>query len=555
MRSHTTVGGYLIHRLHELGARHVFGVPGDYVLGFYDQLVASDLKVIGTCTEIGAGFAADAYARVNGLGVVCITYCVGGFNALNAVAGGYAEKSPMVIISGAPGMGERAHSPLLHHKVRDFNTQREIFERVTVAAVSIEDPERAPAAIDSALEACLRHKRPVFIELPRDIVEKPCPAPQPWTVREPISDPEALSEAVEESAAMLRSAKRSVILGGVEIHRFGLQNSFLRLVERSGYPVAATLLGKSIVTETHPQYIGIYEGAMGREDVRRTVERSDCVLILGAFMTDINLGIYTANLDPSRTINATSERIGIKHHVYEDVKLVHFIDGLAKAKLGARAPRKVRPRPLPAAFIPKKNAAITVRRFFHRLNHFLDKDHIVIADIGDSLFGAADLTIQRRTEFLSPAYYTSMGFAIPAALGAHMARPDLRPLAIVGDGAFQMTGQELSTVARLGLNPIVFVLNNKGYSTERFIHDGPYNDIHNWAYHKMTELLECGWSCEVRTEGDLEKALAAALANTEQFSLLNIHLDPYDRSQAMERLGQRLAERAGLKNNAKLQRE
>ena len=134
----TTVGGYLIHRLEELGVKHVFCVPGDYVLGFYDQLVASPLEVIGTCTELGAGFAGDAYARVNGLGAVCITYCVGGFNALNAVAGAYAEKSPLILISGAPGLGERERSPFLHHKVRDFNTHRLIYERVTAAAVALE---------------------------------------------------------------------------------------------------------------------------------------------------------------------------------------------------------------------------------------------------------------------------------------------------------------------------------------------------------------------------------------------------------------------------------
>lgn len=545
MRGTTTVGEYLIHRLQELGARHVFGVPGDYVLGFYNQLVESDLQVIGTCTEIGAGFAGDGYARVNGLGVVCITYCVGGFNALNAVAGAYAEKSPMIVISGAPGLGERAKSPLLHHKVRDFNTQREIFDRVTVAAVSIEDADRAPELIDDTIDLCMRHKRPVYIELPRDIVEQPCRQPEPWVAQKPKSDPDALREAVEEASEMLRAAKRPVILGGVEIHRFGIQGPFLKLVERSGYPVAATLLGKSIITETHPQYIGIYEGALGREDVRKTVERADCVLILGAFMTDINLGIYTANIDPARTINATSERTGIKHHVYEDVKLVHFIEGLAKAKLGPSKVHTIKPPQAPPPFKAKKDAATTVQRFFQRLNHYLDKDHIVIADIGDSLFGAADLTIQRRTEFLSPAYYTSMGFAIPAALGAHMARPRLRPIVIVGDGAFQMSSQELSTIARYKLNPIVFVLNNKGYSTERFIHDGPYNDIHNWAYHRITDLLCSGWSCEVKTEEELEDALATA-SSQKEFSLINVHLDPYDRSKAMERLGRRIGQRAGL---------
>jgi indolepyruvate decarboxylase len=167
----------------------------------------------------------------------------------------------------------------------------------------------------------------------------------------------------------------------------------------------------------------------------------------------------------------------------------------------------------------------------------------VICDIGDSLFGAADLTIHRRTEFLSPAYYTSMGFAIPAAVGAQIARRRMRCVVFVGDGAFQMTGQELSTVARLGLNPIVFVLNNKGYTTERVINDGPYNDLYEWAYHRCPEVFRAGWGCQVRTEGELEDALAKAQANTKSFSIVNVHLDPWDCSDALARLGRRLGRR------------
>lgn len=544
MPKRVAVGDYLIQRLRDYGVEHVFGVPGDYVLGFYDQMVASPLEVIGTCTEAGAGFAADAYARVNGLGVVCITYCVGGFNALNSVAGAYAEKAPVVVISGAPGLDERARSPLLHHRVRDFHTQHQIFQNVTVASTAIEEPEVAPEQIDQVLEACVTHKRPVYIELPRDVAGKLCAAPAPLKRTRQKSNPEALAEAVAEAAAMLKAAKRPVILGGVEIHRFALQQAFLDLAERTGYPIAATLLGKSIIRESHPQYLGIYEGAMGREDVQRVVERADCTLILGAFMTDINLGIYTAQLDVGKTINATSDRIGIKYHNFEDVTLSDFIKGLAKvapkAKKPARVVKKSR-RPYKA----HPGSAITVRRLFDRMNDFLTTNTTVICDIGDSLFGAADLMIHRRTEFLSPAYYTSMGYAVPAALGAEMNKRNRRPIVFVGDGAFQMTGMELSTIARQDLNPIVFVLNNKGYSTERFINDGPYNDILNWEYHRIPELLNAGWGCEVHTEGDLELALDHVQKHTKGFSIINVHLDPYDASEAMSRLGKRLGKQIG----------
>lgn len=546
MNRSSTVGSYLVQRLEQAGLGHVFGIPGDYVLRFYDLLVASRLEVVGTCTEAGAGFAADAYARVHGLGALCVTYCVGGLNALNAVAGAYAEKSPLVVISGAPGLAERERSPLLHHRVRDFHTQRQIFEKVTVAAVSLEDARTAPAEIDECLRACMRHKRPVFLELPRDVVDVPCAPPGEFPVPVVTSDEGALRECLDEAAGMLRRARRPVILAGVEIHRFGLQEALLTLVEGSGWPVAATILGKSVIAETHPQYLGVYEGAMGREDVRRVVEGADCVLALGAFMTDINLGVYTASLDVDRTIHVTSEKASIRRHHFEEVALGDFLEGLARADLGTRAGRRPgAPARAARPFEPKPRRRTTVRRFFERLDAFLEDGDVVIADVGDSLFGAADLVIRHRTDFLSPAYYTSMGFAVPASIGVQVGDPSSRAIVLVGDGAFQMTGQELSTVARLGLAPIVFVLNNEGYTTERFIHEGPYNDIHDWAYHRMPELLRAGWGCEVRTEGELEDALARARANEASFSIVNVHLDKMDRSRALERLGKRLGERVG----------
>jgi len=537
----TTIGRYVTQRLEQCGLKHVFGIPGDYVLSFYDQLVASNLNVVGTCTEAGAGFAADAYARVHGLGCVCVTYCVGGLNTLNAVGGAYAEKSPLILISGAPGLGERAKNPLLHHQIRDYKTQKQIFEKVTVAAEAIEDPKTAPQQIDHVIKSCLQYKRPVYLELPRDIVNEPCAAPKPWKIEQPKSDPKVLKEAVEEAVQMLKAAKRPVILGGVEIHRFHLQEPLLKLVESTGMPIATTLLGKSIIRENHPQYMGVYEGAVGQEHVRKAVEDADCVLILGAFMTDINLGIYTANININRTIDANSENLSIKHHHFDDVTLKDFIRRLTQAGIKKKRALPKKKATKPIRLQPRK--PITVRRLFERMNSYIDENSIVIADIGDSLFGASDLTIHRRTEFLSPAYYTSMGFAIPAAAGAQIGNKKLRPIAFVGDGAFQMTCQELGTIARYNLNPIVFVLNNKGYTTERFIHEGPYNDIHEWAYHLWPQLTRRGWGCEVRLEGELEDALEHARTNTRSYSIINVHLEKMDHSKALERLGKRLGTR------------
>lgn len=539
-----TIGSYLIQRLQDYGIEHVFGIPGDFVLQFYAMLQDSPLKVVGMTREDNAGFAADAYARVHGMGAVCVTYSVGGLSMCNSIAGAYAEKSPVLVISGAPGMDERRADPLLHHRVRDFNTQREVFEKITVANAALDDPLTAFREIDRCLAAAERYKRPVYLELPRDRVQAECLYPYHPSAEKVQSNKEALAEALDEAGRLINSCKRPVIIAGVEMHRFGLGDEVVKLAEKHKIPMCATLLGKSVVSEKHPLYLGIYEGAMCREHVREYVEDSDCMILLGTFMTDIDLGIYTANIDPGNCIYVTSEALQIRHHCYNDVLLADFVKGLVKADM--HPPRRsLPPRSKSAEQLAplQSDAIVTTSRLFARINALLDENMVVVADVGDCLFGAADLAIYRDTEFISPAYYTSMGFAIPASVGAQFGNRKLRPIVLVGDGAFQMTCLELSTAVRHGFNPIVIVLNNQGYGTERFLFEGPFNDILNWEYHRLPDLLGGGWGFEVHTEGDLDQALRAALANKDTFSLLNVHLSKTDISPALSRLAQGLSKR------------
>ncbi len=542
-----SIGEYLIQRLYAHGVRHVFGIPGDYVLGFYDLLSKSKLRLINTCDEQGAGFAADAYARVRGLGVVCVTYCVGGLKVTNTTAEAFAEKSPVVVISGAPGMKEREKNPLLHHKVREFDTQKKVFEQLTIASTVLSDPQTAFQEIDRVLHTALRFKRPVYIELPRDLVTVPGIPHHKTSEFHERSDSRSLREALAEAERMINQARQPVILADVEVHRFGLQDQLLQLAQKTNIPVAATVLGKSVIGEHHPFYLGVYEGAMGRDDVRQYVESSDCAILLGAFMTDINLGIYTARLDPARSISATSEKLSIRYHTYEEVRFKDFVAGLLHLRLRRRKLGQI-PRPVqftpPAARRPRHpRRPLTVRCLFERLNAFLTDSTVVVADVGDALFGATDLFIRERTEFIAPAYYTSMGFAVPASVGAQLANPKLRPLVLVGDGAFQMTGMELATVARYRLNPVVVLLNNRGYGTERHMQDGPYNDVWPWEYHRLPEVLRAGRGFVVETEEELDRALVEAEQWTESFCLLEVRLAPLDRSPALDRLATRLAQR------------
>jgi indolepyruvate decarboxylase len=434
----------------------------------------------------------------------------------NSIAGAYAEKSPVVMITSSPGLRERIHNPLLHHMVRNWRTQYDVFERLCCAGTELIDPLTAFSEIDRVLATCARYKRPVYIEIPRDMVHVQPQTTPPYKQPEQVSDTRALAEAIDETVERIENARQPVFLLGVEIHRFGLQEEAVRLAEDSGIPMAATMLGKGVVAETHPLYMGLYEGALGREEVTKYVEASDCVLMLGTFMTDINLGIYTAELDLADCIYVTSEQCRVRYHHYHDVRLEDFVRALA-----ARHPKPKNPPP-PAPtdwrkepFTRHLNKAITVTQMIDRLDEQLDDKTVVIADVGDALFGATELTTRGRTEFISPAYYTSMGFAVPAALGVHVARPLARVVAIVGDGAFQMTGMELSNLVRHKFPTVVIVLDNKGYGTERLLHPGDwkFNDIQPWEYHKLPQVLGGGTGCWC-TEGKIRPRLNAAWGTT-----------------------------------------
>lgn len=554
------VGNYLIQRLYDHDVRHIFGVPGDFVLGFYQELIQSNkLKVINTCDEQGAAFAADAYARINGLGVVCVTYCVGGLKIVNATAQAFAEKSPVVVISGAPGIKERRKNPLLHHKVRDFDTQQKIFEHITVDSVLVDNPRTAAKDIDRVLSSATRYKRPVYIELPRDKVSIPIYQEQyvdPSTTysktakieEECETDMDSMQEALAEATAMINSSKQPVIIAGVEIHRFGLQDKLLRLTYKTNIPVVATVLSKSVISEDHPSYLGVYEGAMGHQSVREYVESSDCLILLGALMTDINFSISPTPIEQSKSIYVTSEKLSIKYHNFENVLLQDFLISLIEAPLERKdfvlVEKQGNIKNNNKHFSAARNQKITVKRLFERLNFSITDNRIVIADVGDSLFGALDLTVHGQTDFLSPAYYCSMGFAVPAAIGAQLASPTLRPIVIVGDGAFQMTGMEISTIIRFALNPIIIILNNKGYGTERPMLDGPFNDILPWNYYRIPEIIGHGKGFMIETEDQLEESLSAAeRIYSKDLCILDVHLDIHDGSPALQRLTESLGKK------------
>jgi indolepyruvate decarboxylase len=358
-----------------------------------------------------------------------------------------------------------------------------------------------------------------------------------------------LQEALGEAIEMINTSKQPVIIAGVELHRFGLQDKLLQLTAKTNIPVVATVLSKSVISEDHPLYLGVYEGAMGHQSVREYVESSDCLILLGALMTDIDFSISPTPIEQSRSIYVTTEKLSIKHHNFENVLLEDFLTKMIEAPLAKKNVESVEKQSNAKInnnkpFWVIKNEKITVKRLFERLDLSMTDNVIVIADVGDSLFGALDLTIRGQTDFLSPAYYASMAFAVPAAIGAQLANPKLRPIVIVGDGAFQMTGMEVSTISRFALNPVIIVLNNNGYGTERPMIDGPFNDVLPWNYYRIPDIIDHGKGFMVETEAQLEESLSAAEnIYSKEMCILDVRLDIHDSSPALQRLTETLSKK------------
>lgn len=544
MSENFTVSQYILHRLQEIGINHLFGVPGDYTLDFLDQVAVSPIKWVGTCNELNAGYAADGYARLNGAGAAVVTYGVGGLSILNAIAGAFAEHVPLILINGAPPARRREAGAMVHHLVSNYYLQLDIYRNITADAAILTDAATAPDEIDRVIRNCMSSRLPVYLELPADMTNMACRRPLEMRFDIPkASDGESLKECVEEAIKMLNESVHPMILAGVELHRFGLGKETLRLVEASEVPFATMLSSKSVLPELHPQFTGIYQGGWSREHVRRQVEDSDCLLSLGVWITDLDTGLFSINLDNRRMISVGGGQARIGSHYYPNVQLwdfIHEMSALASPRsyLASHPTGSYKPR---QAFLPAPATALTAIRLYECLNYYLDDRMILLAEPGDAFCAAPEFHIEEAENFIVQDYYASIGFCTPAALGVSLARPAKRPVVLSGDGAFQMTAQEISTLVRERCPAIVVIINNDGYLIERRLHqDGPYNDIQNWQYSKLPGIFDTGSftiGLKVTTEEELEQAMKTAVRETEKLVFIEAWLPNRDSSIELDRLG------------------
>ncbi|MET4721651.1 indolepyruvate decarboxylase [Bradyrhizobium japonicum] len=519
----TTLAAALLEGLKEHGAREIFGIPGDFVLPFYKAIEESRILPHYTLShEPGVGFAADAAARYHqGLGVAVVTYGAGAFNLVNAVAGAYAERSPVVVIAGAPGARERAGGFLLHHQARSIDTQLAVFREITCDQAVLDDPGRAPEAIARVLRNAREQSLPVYIEAPRDLVGARTAAVPTLACRP--ADPGALAECAEEILARLAQARAPVMIVDVEIRRYRIEAKTAKLARALELPVVTTFTGRGLMEEAADVLAGTYLGAAGHPEITRLVEDADAMLLLGVIVSDTNFALSQRQLDAQRTMLAVGREVRVGHHVYRNVPIEYLEDELVR-----RTPRRNKPAgrkrlvlPYPRGLaaddrpIAPSDVAAAINDLFDRHGKMP-----MAADMGDCLFVAMEID---NTALAAPGYYAGMGFGVPAGIGVAVAT-QRRPLVLVGDGAFQMTGWELGNCRRHGLDPIVVLLNNRSWEMLRaFQPESAFNDLDDWHFAEIAPALG-GTGERVTTRREFAAALERAVQNRGRFALIEVML-------------------------------
>ncbi|MDT3686837.1 MAG: indolepyruvate/phenylpyruvate decarboxylase [Pseudorhodoplanes sp.] len=518
-----TLATALLHALKNHGAKEIFGIPGDFVLPFYKVIEESGiLPHFQLSHEPAVGFAADAAARYHsGIGVAVVTYGAGAFNLVNAVAGAYAERSPVVVIAGAPGAAERSSGFLLHHQAKTIDTQLAVFREITCDQAVLTNAATAPVEIARVLRSARERSLPVYIEFPRDMVSAACEAVPVLPRR--TADRAALSECAAEILDKLTSAKSPVIIVDVEIRRYGMEKRVATLARKLGIPVVTTFMGRGLLEDAPDVVAGTYLAAAGDPRITKLVEQADALLLLGVILSDTNFALSQRTLDARRTMLAIDRQVRVGHHQYPDLPLDDLVDALiARAPKAAAKTDGVRTAaPYPRG-LKANDETLTPSDIACAINDLFDKHGPMpmTSDVGDCLFTAMEI---ENTALAAPGYYAGMGFGVPAGI-AVAAATGRRPLILVGDGAFQMTGFELGNCRRYGLAPIVVLFNNASWEMLRaFQPESKFNDLDDWHFADMAASMG-GHGERVSTRRELVGALEAAVKRRDRFSLVEVML-------------------------------
>ncbi|WOK95834.1 pyruvate decarboxylase 1 [Canna indica] len=520
-----TLGRHLARRLVQVGAHDVFSVPGDFNLTLLDHLIAEpELNVVGCCNELNAGYAADGYARSCGVGACVVTFTVGGLSVLNAIAGAYSENLPVICIVGGPNSNDYGTNRILHHTIglADFSQELRCFQTVTCFQAVVNNLEDAHELIDTAISTAVKESKPVYISISCNLPGIPHPTfsrdPVPFFLSPKLSNQMGLEAAVEAAAQFLNKAVKPVMVGGPKLRVAKAGKAFVELADASGYPVAAMPSAKGLVPETHPRFIGTYWGAVSTAFCAEIVESADAYLFAGPIFNDYSSVGYSLLLKKEKAIIVQPERVVIANGpAFGCILMKDFFQALAKKlKMNTTAHENYR-----RIFVPEgeplkcqQNEPLRVNVLFKHIQQMLSGNTAVIAETGDSWFNCQKLKLPDGCGYEFQMQYGSIGWSVGALLGYAQAAKDKRVIACIGDGSFQVTAQDVSTMIRCGQKSIIFLINNGGYTIEVEIHDGPYNVIKNWNYAGFVDAIHNGegncWTTKVMYEEELKVAIETA---------------------------------------------
>jgi indolepyruvate decarboxylase len=509
-----SIGNFLLRRLQEVGIKHIFGVPGDYNLELMQQLEdRGEPAWIGNCNELNASYATDAYARINGLGVMSVTYGVGSLSAINGIAGAYSEHVPVILICGSLPLRAIQRGDLMHHTLaeRGKGDFYQIFTEVTAAQTRL-TPENAASEIDRIILTAWRQKRPVYMELPSDISFLEIDVPDvPLKLEMVPSEQKTLKACTEMILQRLNAARSPAFLLDIDAIRYGVSGQIMQLAERFQMQVATLNCAKGAVPESSPQYLGTYGGMASAPATREAIETSDCLLTVGYRRIETTVGFFTAKLSPS-AIQLNSASVDTTEKNYQGVYIAELLQSLVDSSSEVVTKKQPAPPSRQSAFVPS-NDPLTQDAYWKAIQGFLRSGDVLVVEDGASSAGMGRLTLPDSCTYITGAFvWCSIGYATGALLGAILASPGRRHILLTGEGSLQMTVQELSTVMRHGLTPFIFVINNAGYTVERAVlgKDAKYNDVANWRYSELPNVFSRDKKAEtyvVQTSNDLQKVL------------------------------------------------
>ncbi|HXW46929.1 MAG TPA: thiamine pyrophosphate-binding protein [Streptosporangiaceae bacterium] len=527
-----TVGDFLLRRIREAGVGHAFGVPGDFNLEFLQQMEDSGtLDWIGTCNELNASYAADGYARLNGMAALVVTQAVGALSAINGVAGSYSEHVPVICVCGSIPLRSIERGLSMHHTMADGTWDRFLtaYAQVTAAAVRL-TPDNAATEIDRLIRTAWHDKLPVYMELPSDIAYLDIEVPaDPLVLAEPRSDPERVRSCADAIADRLSKAKSPAVLVDLDAARYGAAGEVMGLAEKMQLPVAVVATAKGVIDETFPHYIGIYAGAASQPHVRKSIEGSDCLLSINYRPIDLDSGSFTASL-PASTICARGHSVDVGEDNFQAVTLREVLRSVTETvpQVTNRATRHFAPT-APTGNGADGSAKLTQAAYWQAIQGYIRSGDVLIAEDGTS-YAAFGLQLPPKCSFVSQVIWGSIGYTVGSLLGTLTAAPDRRHLLFVGDGSFQLTAQELSTILRHDHKPVIFLINNGGYTVERGYlgKNSRFNDIADWSYADLPKVFKRNTTARsfvVKTVADLEKALSAP---NDSLIFIESVMDPFD---------------------------